>query len=359
MTGAVEHPTENPNYEIQIFAGSECPGAPIAVGTAEQLETSGISVTVAANAKSTLSARQVDPGTLASSPCSAALFYWEGSVPKGRRHSRRRRHPGGEAPSGEEGGGAAGGGSEAGGGSPAAGGSGGSSSGGSISGGTPVGGKPEAPHIHVSPAERANDPTPLIAGSAPGADSVILYAGGDCRGAVGRQRSRLPALLGLRSRRRDECGDDLLGGRGRLEQSSCSSPVTYTEDSIPPRTRITMGPGVKTRKHRAVFRFKDVTEDPPGTTFRCMAKRLVKRHKGKRQKAKWRACSSPFRLKHLKLGRYVVKIRATDLVGNHERRAVKRRFLVVRGPHRLRRSSHSRSLGRRHGSGGKTGSSRG
>ena len=38
------------------------------------------------------------------------------------------------------------------------------------------------------------------------------------------------------------------------QRSACSDPVTYTEDSLAPRTRITMGPGVKTRKRKAVFR---------------------------------------------------------------------------------------------------------
>jgi hypothetical protein len=94
--------------------------------------------------------------------------------------------------------------------------------------------------------------------------------------------------------------------------------VTYTEDSLAPRTRITMGPGVKTRKRKAVFRFTDATADPPGTTFKC-----------KVDKAKWKRCSSPFHLKHLKLGLHSLAIRATDTAGNRERHPVKRRFIVV------------------------------
>ena len=102
------------------------------------------------------------------------------------------------------------------------------------------------------------------------------------------------------------------------QHSGCSEPVSYTEDSTAPRTRITMGPGVKTRKHKAVFRFQDITEDPPGTTFAC-----------KVDKAKWKPCNSPFDVKHLKPHHYVVTIRATDLAGNLERKPVKRRFIVV------------------------------
>ena len=103
------------------------------------------------------------------------------------------------------------------------------------------------------------------------------------------------------------------------QRSACSDTATYTEDSTAPRTRITMGPGVKTRKRKAVFRFKDITEDPPGTTFAC-----------KVDKKGWKPCASPFHIKHLKYGKHQVRIRATDLAGNHERKPVKRRFIVVR-----------------------------
>jgi hypothetical protein len=82
-----------------------------------------------------------------------------------------------------------------------------------------------------------------------------------------------------------------------------------------------MGPGVKTRKRTAVFRFKDMTTDPPGTTFVC-----------KVDKQKWKHCASPFHAKHLKPGYHVVRIRATDLAGNVEPRPVKRSFRVVTRP---------------------------
>ena len=36
----------------------------------------------------------------------------------------------------------------------------------------------------------------------------------------------------------------------------CSSPPYYVEDSLTPQTRITMGPASKTRKRKAIFRFK-------------------------------------------------------------------------------------------------------
>jgi hypothetical protein len=95
--------------------------------------------------------------------------------------------------------------------------------------------------------------------------------------------------------------------------------VTYVEDSIAPRTRITMAPGSKTRRRKAVFRFADVSGDPTGTKFEC-----------KLDRRKWRACYSPFKVKGLGYSRHTIKIRATDAVGNAEAKAVKRSFKVVK-----------------------------
>jgi hypothetical protein len=78
---------------------------------------------------------------------------------------------------------------------------------------------------------------------------------------------------------------------------------------------------VKTRKRKAVFRFTDITEDPPGTTFKCKVDKAKK----------WKPCSSPFHVKHLKPGPYLVSIRATDVAGNVEPKPAKRRFTVVGG----------------------------
>lgn len=189
---------------------------------------------------------------------------------------------------------------------------------GGVSNGTPAGGKPEAPHIHVSPAARANDSTPLILGSAPGAASVSIYANGDCGGTPVARGAASQLASGFEVQVAENAATTFSAVSVGAQRSSCSAPVTYTEDSAAPRTRITMGPGVKTRKHKAVFRFQDVTEDPPGTIFRCKVNRR-----------KWKPCSSPFRLKHLKTRRYLLRIQATDLAGNVEPHPVRRTFIVV------------------------------
>jgi hypothetical protein len=99
-------------------------------------------------------------------------------------------------------------------------------------------------------------------------------------------------------------------------------------------SRITFGPAFKTRARRPVFRFVDATGQP-GTSFIC---RLDRR--------RWRPCSSPLRLKHLRRGRHVLRVKAENAVGEWEQRPTKRAFkLVRRGGHR-RHGRHRRS-GRR------------
>lgn len=297
-TRKVEHGTKNPGFEIQIFNGAGCPGSPVATGTAETFEETGIPLTVTADSSTTFSAIQVDPSNQAEpSGCSNPLIYWEGNVAV--------------VGSGD---GSSGGGSEGGG----AKGSGGSSSGGSIGPATPAGGKPDAPRIHTEPGARANDVTPSVLGSAPGANTVAIYASGNCGGTPIAKGTPAQLSAGFQVTVPPNAETTFSAVSIGAQHSGCSSPVTYTEDSTAPRTRVTMGPGVKTRKRNAVFRFKDITADPPGTTFVC-----------KVDKAKWKHCASPFHAEHLKLGSHVVRIRATDLAGNVERHPVKRRFRVV------------------------------
>jgi hypothetical protein len=313
----VEKPTAHPNYEILIFKSTECLGPSIAHGTAATLEGVGISVAMDTDAKTTLTAIQVDPSNPSEpSGCSNALSYWEGNVPP-----EAVGGGGGESGGGEAGGGGGGGNSSNGSTTvttspttPAA----TTSSHGSIGASTAAGPKPNPPNLHLLPSARANDLNPLVAGSAPGADTVAIYDTPSCSGTPVAKGAASQLSAGFEVSVTKNSSTIFSAVAIAAQHSGCSEPVSYTEDSTAPRTRITMGPGVKTRKHKAVFRFQDITEDPPGTTFAC-----------KVDKAKWKPCSSPFHVKHLKPRHYVVAIRATDLAGNVERKPVKRRFIVV------------------------------
>jgi len=312
--GPVLSSTLHRDYEIQIFLGSGCSGAPIASGEAGEFEEDGIVVTVPENAKTVLSANQVNPAdSSVSEGCSNAIPYYEGDVPTEETSS----------------GGSGQGSTEEGGGSSSDGGGSGESSI-SVGPATAVSSAtPNAPHIHTDPGGWANSTLPTVLGNASGAESVLLYTSDNCSGSPVVKGVASQLSSGFQVPVTPNAATTFSAAAVIGRHTACSDAVTYTEDSIPPRTRITMGPGVETRKHKAVFRFKDVTEDPPGTTFSCMVEgpKKPKKH----HKLKWQACSSPFHIKHLKLGPYVVKIRATDLAGNVQRKPVERRFTVIRG----------------------------
>jgi hypothetical protein len=312
-TRAVEKPTAHPNYEIKIFEAPECHGEVFAHGSAELLEGVGIPVSVPANFATTFSAIQIDPSNPSEpSACSNPLIYWEGSVAGSQ----------GGSPTGEGGEATGTGGSGSGSGESASSGATKSpKSPGSIGSATPAGGKPEAPQIHTNPGGRADDLTPFVVGSAPGSSSVSVYASSNCSGTPVAKGTPTELSSGFAVSVAPNAETVFSAVSVGAQRSSCSSSVAYTEDSTAPRTRVTMGPGVKTRKHTAVFRFKDVTTDPPGTTFVC-----------KVDLQKWKHCASPFHAKHLKLGSHTVRIRATDLAGNVERHPVKRSFRVVPRP---------------------------
>lgn len=296
----VEHGTEHPEFIIRIFNGAGCNGGTsVAEGTAETFEETGIPVTVAPDSSTTFSASQEDPSRPGEpSVCSNPLIYWEGNVAAGGGSSG--------------GSGASGGGSQV---------DGTGSSNGSVGTATPAGTKPQSPHIHTDPGARANNTNPLVLGSAPGATAVAVYASANCSGTVVAMGSPAQLSKGFQVSVTANTETVFSAVSVGAQRSACSAPVTYTEDSTAPHTRVTMGPGVKTRKHNAVFRFKDMTTDPPGTTFVC-----------KVDKQKWKRCTSPFHAKHLKTGSHVVRIRATDLAGNVERHPVKRHFRVVTRP---------------------------
>lgn len=182
-------------------------------------------------------------------------------------------------------------------------------------------GRPDPPHLRTVPGGVANDDTPMVTGTAPGAASVRIFTNSTCDGTPVAKGSAAQFAAGLEVQVVDNVAVSFyavsVGGNGR--QSACSQPVVYVEDSTVPHTRITMGPASRTRKHVAVFRFTDTTGAAPGTAFFCKVDR-----------GKWKPCSSPLRLRRLHLRRYTVRVRAIDPAGNAEKKGAMRRFKVVR-----------------------------
>jgi hypothetical protein len=281
------------NNRVDIYANGTCTGTPDWTGTVNQIEGAGIEVEATLDAVTTYSAIRIDPDDEAHpSPCSNAFTYWHSSTPV-------TPPPGGEGPGG-------------GGDPPPTGGTTGPE-------GAPA---PPAPRLRTVPSRRANDNTPLLTGSASGAKAVRVFASADCSGPQIAKGSAEELAAGFEIGVADNSTTSFsaVSGAGGAE-SACSAPVTYVEDSAAPRTRITMAPGVKTRRRKAVFRFADVSGDPPGTAFFCKVDRK-----------KWKQCASPFKLKALGFRRHVLRVRAIDLAGNAETKGVKRSFKVVRAP---------------------------
>jgi hypothetical protein len=183
-------------------------------------------------------------------------------------------------------------------------------------------GKPPAPKLRTLPAGVANYNTPLVTGSAASAAKVEIFAEAGCKGAPVAKGTAAEFVAGLRVQVIDNVTVTFYGIAvdGGGDRSPCSpDPAVYVEDSNRPLTRITMGPGVKTRKRTAVFRFLDTAGETPGTTFLC-----------KLDRRKWKPCAAPFRAKRLSRSAHTFQVKAEDLAGNQEQRAAKRRFKVIR-----------------------------
>ena len=294
----------NPNNQVDIFDNGTCAGdTPIASGIIDELEGDGIQVEVEPDSSTTFSAIQIDPSDPTHpSLCSKPITYWNSSTavdpPDDGEDPPAEDPPGGGGPQ-----------------PPAT---------------QPPASSPPAvadhavaaplaPKLKTAPAGPANDNTPRLIGAAGGADSVKIFANTSCSGVPVATVSPTQLLAGVEVRVPDNSSTDFTGiAIANGKQSFCSPPATYIEDSSPPRTRITMGPGAKTRHRKVVFRFADVAVDPLGTSFLCKVDRR-----------KWKTCRSPFKLKHLGYRRHILRVIGSDPIGNVEAKAAKRSFKVI------------------------------
>jgi hypothetical protein len=275
----------DPEATVSIYATPDCKGTPLASGSGASFGAGGIQVFVADNSETTFHAKVTMAGF--STACSAGSVSYREVTP-----------PPVPGPGG--GGGGGGGGTAA----PAP----------SVT--------PPPPRLRTIPGGSANNNTPLVTGTAPGATAVRIYAAPDCSGSPVAKGSAGEFAAGLPVRVVDNVvavfsGISASGGK----DSKCSDPVVYVEDSMTPHTRITMGPAAKTAKRKAIFRFTDTTGNAPGTAFLCRVDRR-----------KWKQCASPLRLRSLRPRRYQIQVKATDPAGNAEQRGAKRSFRVVARP---------------------------
>jgi hypothetical protein len=97
-----------------------------------------------------------------------------------------------------------------------------------------------------------------------------------------------------------------------------TTPATrsFAVESDQPETTISKGPKKKTKKRKATFAFGS---DEPGSTFEC-----------KVDKKPFVDCTSPRRLKKVKIGRHTFQVRAIDAVGNIDATVDQHRWRVKR-----------------------------
>jgi hypothetical protein len=274
-----------PEATISIYSDPACSGTAVASGSGSEFGEGGIQVSVADNSTTTFYATGSWAG-FTSACSSSSMTYQELSQPT------EDPPPAGEKPPAE---------------GPAA---------------SPGAGALPPPHLQMSPAGRANNNTPLVVGSAAGAATVRIFDNPDCAGAFIAKgpAGQLPAGFPVQVADNTTTRFYGVAFNGAGLPSTCSpTPATYVEDSVPPLTRITLGPGAKTRARKPVFRFTDITEET-GTSFEC-----------KLDHGAWKACQTPWHAPRLRRRGHVVRIKAIDAAGNAEATAAKRRFKVVAG----------------------------
>lgn len=263
---------------VTIYTNSSCSGGGIGSGSGAAFAAGGIQVQVADNTTTTFYAIATIAGF--TSTCSSSSISYQEVTPA-------------EQPGGGGGGGG---------------------------GTTDPPGKPQPPQLRTIPGGIANDTTPLITGSAPGAKSVRIYGSAGCKGPVLAKGSVAQLQAGFPVQIVPNTTVVFYGKAVDAggEESVCSpDPVFYTDDSIAPKTRITVGPGAKTLKRKVVFRFADVTGGPD-TSFLCKVDRKP-----------WKPCHAPLKLKKLGHKRHVLQVKAYDAAGNREKKGVKRSFQVI------------------------------
>jgi len=264
---------------VFVYTTPDCSGSPVGTGTAAEFSNGGVQAQVPDNSTTTFYAKVTLGGI--SSQCSASSVEYREVTPP----PPPREEPELEGVSGP--------------------------------------GGPPPPHLRTVPGVRSNDRTPLVTGTAPGAVTVRIYENAGCSGTPVAKGSAAQFASGFQIAVTENAATSFYGvavGSNDI-RSACSAPVTYLEDSILPHTRITMGPGTKTRKRSPVFRFADVSGDPAGTSFLC-----------KVNHGKWKRCTAPFHMRHLHFKSYVLWVRGIDAVGNEEKTGARWHFKVVRHP---------------------------
>jgi hypothetical protein len=151
--------------------------------------------------------------------------------------------------------------------------------------------------------------TPSITGNAPGDGTVQLFADANCAGpVVATGAAGVFGTVGLPLTVSPDTAVTVAakqtGAGFHSTTSRCSEPFTFTTISPKPKTRVTKKPTKITRTNAAKIMFKS---DMAGSTFKC-----------KLDGGRTKSCTSPLKLKHLKLGKHTLRVTAFSIYGKHD-----------------------------------------
>jgi arylsulfatase A-like enzyme len=169
----------------------------------------------------------------------------------------------------------------------------------------------------TSPASPANQNSPRVIGTAASGSTVRVYTSSDCSGTPAVQGAATalasPGLVvsvandtttAFRATATDSAGN----------ASACSGAITYVEDSTAPDTTITSGPSGSTGNSSPSFSFTS-TESP--ATFTCSM-----------DSAPYSACTSPQAYSGLADGSHTFRVKAADAAGNADGSPATRSFTI-------------------------------
>jgi hypothetical protein len=171
---------------------------------------------------------------------------------------------------------------------------------------------PAAPQLTgTTPASPATDTTPVIKGTAPAGTAVTLYASGNCSGepvATGATPAQFEAGIEVTVAANAVTQFSATATSPAEVTSSCSSPLSYREDSTTPDTTIDSKPANPSGSNAPSFTFSGT--DPGGSGVAGFECRL--------DAGAFAACTSPKALSGLADGSHTFEVRSFDGAGNKD-----------------------------------------
>ena len=157
------------------------------------------------------------------------------------------------------------------------------------------------------PASPANNNSPKISGSASAGTTVKIYAGSSCAGSPVATGTDAHLATGITVSVADDSTTTFTATATSGEAtSSCSTPITYVEDSTAPQTSIESSPPVLTNSAAASFSFSGTDTGGSGVaSFQC-----------RRDGGAFATCTSPQAYSALADGSHTFEVRAIDQAGN-------------------------------------------